>query len=72
MLVKPVCRKVSEVQVKEALVEKGCTESKRTAILGGLTIHLTYCTKAPKSLWAPFTESFKNLQTQQAPWWPNG
>ena len=37
MLVKPVCREVSEVQVKEALVEKGCTESKRTAILNGLT-----------------------------------
>ena len=37
MLVKPVCRKVSEVQVKEALVEKGCTESKRTAIVNGLT-----------------------------------
>lgn len=37
MLVKPVCRKVSEVQVKEALAEEGRTESKRTATLNGLT-----------------------------------
>ena len=37
MLNKPVCRKVSEVQVKEALVEEGRAESKRTATLNGLT-----------------------------------
>ena len=30
---------VSRVQVKQALVEQGITESKRTTILSGLTIH---------------------------------